>query len=67
MLLCLKIDVNGDWTESYYGDFGLVKAAARYSARDNKHMVPVNSLLNCEIWICAAGSLAGRGNCIEQR
>jgi hypothetical protein len=45
MLLCLKIDLNGDWTEIYYGDFGLVKAAARYSARDNKHMVPVTALL----------------------
>jgi hypothetical protein len=45
MLLCLKIDLNGDWTEIYYGDFGLVKAAARYSARDNKHMVPVSALL----------------------
>jgi hypothetical protein len=45
MLLCLKIDLNGDWTEIYYGDFGLVKAAARYSARDNKHMVPISALL----------------------
>jgi hypothetical protein len=45
LLLCLKIDLNGDWTEIYYGDFGLVKNAARYSARDNKHMVPVSVLL----------------------
>jgi hypothetical protein len=45
MLLCLKIDLNGDWTEIYYGDFALVKQAARYSARDNKHMVPINALL----------------------
>jgi uncharacterized protein DUF6998 len=45
MLLCLKIDLNGDWTEIYYGDFELVKKAARYSARDNKHMVPVSALL----------------------
>lgn len=45
MLLCLKIDLNGDWTEIYYGDFGLVKAAARYSARDNKHMVPISALI----------------------
>jgi hypothetical protein len=45
MLLCLKIDLNGDWTEIYYGDFALVKQAARYSARDNKHMVPVSALL----------------------
>lgn len=44
MLLCLKIDLNGDWTEIYYGDFGLVKQAARYSARDNKHMVAITAL-----------------------
>jgi hypothetical protein len=45
LLLCLKIDLNGDWTEIYYGDFELVKKAARYSARDNKHMVPISALL----------------------
>jgi hypothetical protein len=44
MLLCLKIDLTGDWTEIYYGDFALVKSAARYSARDNKHMVPLTAL-----------------------
>jgi hypothetical protein len=41
LLLCLKIDETGDWREIYYGDFGLVKQVARYSARDNKHMVPL--------------------------
>ena len=45
MLLCLKIDLNGDWTEIFYGDFALVKQAARYSARDNKHMVAVSALI----------------------
>jgi hypothetical protein len=40
LLLCLKIDLSGDWREVYYGDFSLVKQAARYSARDNKSMVP---------------------------
>lgn len=44
LLLCLKIDLTGDWTEIYYGDFHPVKAAARYSARDNKSMVPVSVL-----------------------
>jgi hypothetical protein len=44
MLLCLKIDLNGDRTEIYYGDFGLVRKVARYSARDNKHMVPLAAL-----------------------
>src|SRR3954471_2077844 len=41
MLLCLKIDINGGWAEIYFGDFEIVKRAARYSARDNKHMIPV--------------------------
>jgi hypothetical protein len=45
MLLCLKIDLNGDWTEIFYGNFALVKNAARYSARDNKHMVAISALL----------------------
>ncbi|MGX4803988.1 DUF6998 domain-containing protein [Bradyrhizobium guangdongense] len=44
MLLCLKIDLTGDWTEVYYGDFALVRNVARYSARDNKHMVPISAL-----------------------
>jgi|GEM_PF-2453617 len=44
LLLCLKIDLTGDWTEIYYGDFSLVKQAARYSARDNKSMVPISVL-----------------------
>jgi hypothetical protein len=44
LLLCLKIDLTGDWTEVYFGDFSLVKQAARYSARDNKNMVAVSIL-----------------------
>jgi hypothetical protein len=44
LLLCLKIELSGNWTEIYYGDFGLVRKVARYSARDNKHMVPVSAL-----------------------
>jgi hypothetical protein len=44
LLLCLKIDLTGDWSEVYYGAFSLVKQAARYSARDNKSMVPISVL-----------------------
>jgi hypothetical protein len=29
-LLCLKIDLNGDWTKVYYRDFALVKQVSRY-------------------------------------
>jgi hypothetical protein len=44
-LLCLKISLDGEWSEIFYGDFELVKKAARYSARDNKHMVAVTALI----------------------
>ncbi|WP_409999287.1 hypothetical protein [Bradyrhizobium sp. SZCCHNG3015] len=44
MLLCLKINLTGDWIEVYYGDFAPVRSVARYSARDNKHMVAISAL-----------------------
>jgi hypothetical protein len=43
-MLVLKVGLNGDWEELYFGDFKKVKAIARYSARDNKFMVPVSKL-----------------------
>lgn len=45
LLLCLKIDLNGDWTEIYYGDFQPVKQASRHSARDNKSMIAISALM----------------------
>jgi len=45
LLLCLKIDSAGDWTEIYFGPFDAMKAVARFSARDNKHMVPISTLI----------------------
>lgn len=45
LLLCLKIDAAGDWTEIYFGPFDAMKAVARFSARDNKHMVPISTLI----------------------
>ena len=44
LLLCLKIDLNGDWSEVYYGDFQLIRQASRHSARDNKSMIAVSAL-----------------------
>lgn len=44
LLLCLKVSDNGDWEEVYFGSFAAVKEKARFSARDNKHMVPVSFL-----------------------
>lgn len=45
LLLCLKIDLNGDWSEAYYGDFQPVKQASRHSARDNKSMIAISALI----------------------
>ncbi|WP_165921344.1 hypothetical protein [Novosphingobium sp. PhB57] len=44
LLLVIKVEPDGQWTECYYGVFSAVKALARYSARDNKHMVHVRHL-----------------------
>jgi hypothetical protein len=44
LLLCLKVKDNGDWEEIYYGSFSEIKNHARFSARDNKHMVPISLL-----------------------
>lgn len=45
LLLVIKVEPDGAWTEIYYGPFAAVKALARYSARDNKHMVAVRHLV----------------------
>jgi hypothetical protein len=44
LMLCLKIIDNGNWEELYFGPFAAVKEKARFSARDNKHMVPLSLL-----------------------
>lgn len=44
LLLVVRVEADGDWSEVYYGAFADVKAIARYSARDNKHMVAISKL-----------------------
>ena len=44
LLLVVRVEADGDWSEIYYGSFADVKAVARYSARDNKHMVAISKL-----------------------
>lgn len=44
LLLCLKVSDNGNWEEMYFGSFAAVREKARFSARDNKHMVPTSLL-----------------------
>jgi hypothetical protein len=45
LLLVLRVEANGQWNEVYYGSFPKAKALARYSARDNKHMVALRQLV----------------------
>lgn len=44
LLLVIGVKEGGEWEEIYFGDFAPVKKEARYSARDNKHMIPVSKL-----------------------
>jgi hypothetical protein len=44
LLLVIHVRDNGEWEEVYYGPFAPVKAASRYSARDNKSMIAVPKL-----------------------
>ena len=44
LLLVIHVKDNGDWEEVYFGSFAAVKAIARYSSRDNKHMVAMSKL-----------------------
>lgn len=44
LLLVIKVEPDGRWTECYYGPFSAVRELARYSARDNKHMVLIKHL-----------------------
>lgn len=44
LMLVIKVGIDGSWTEIFFGDFATVKGRARYSARDNKHMIPVKQL-----------------------
>ncbi len=45
LMLVLKVETNGQWNEIYYGSFAKAKALARYSARDNKHMIAIRQLI----------------------
>jgi hypothetical protein len=44
LMLVIGVNDDGSWNEIYYGPFAPVKELARYSARDNKHMVAVTKL-----------------------
>jgi hypothetical protein len=44
LLLVIHVRDSGEWEEVYYGLFAPVKAASRYSARDNKSMIAIQKL-----------------------
>ena len=44
LLLVLGVKEDGSWEEIYFGDFQPVKEQARFSSRDNKHMIAVSKL-----------------------
>lgn len=44
LLLCLRINAAGQHEELYFGPFAPVRAVARFSARDNKHVVTLAQL-----------------------
>jgi len=44
LMLVIGVRSDGSWEQIYFGDFASVKGAARYSKRDNKHMIAVSKL-----------------------
>ncbi|WP_412478303.1 DUF6998 domain-containing protein [Azonexus sp. IMCC34839] len=44
LLLVLGIHEDGSWEEIYFGPYDPVSSHARFSARDNKHMIAVSKL-----------------------
>ncbi len=44
LLLVLGIKLDGSWEEIYFGPYLPVKQLARFSGRDNKHMIAVSKL-----------------------
>lgn len=45
LMLVIRVEADGQWNEIYYGSFAKAKSLARYSARDNKHMIVVKQLI----------------------
>src|SRR5262245_53041662 len=44
MMLVIGVSDDGSWRELYFGPFAIVQQLARFSTRDNKHMVQVSKL-----------------------
>jgi len=44
LMLVVGVKNDGTWEEIYFGPFDPVKEQARFSARDNKHMIAISKL-----------------------
>ena len=44
LMLVIHVEENGNWTEAYFGDQGIVKENSSYSKRDNKHVISFTKL-----------------------
>jgi len=58
LLLVLHVRTVGEYDEVYYGPFAPVKAASRYSARDNKDMLAISKLKTLKNVVAASGEAA---------
>ena len=44
LLLVISVGDDASWEQVYFGPFGPIKAASRFSSRDNKHMILIAKL-----------------------
>lgn len=59
LMLVLHVLTTGEWEEVYFGPFGLVEAASRYSARDNKKMIAISKLRAMKMALSTQGTQFG--------
>jgi len=55
LMLVLHVTADGECEEIYYGPFMPVKAASRYSSRDNKQMIAISKLRAMQKILAAQG------------
>jgi len=59
LMLVVHVRADGEYEEIYFGPFEPVKAASRYSARDNKQMITISKLRAVKAALGTAGSVVG--------
>src|SRR5438309_1433876 len=48
LLLVLKVQSNGEWTQVYFGPLAPIMKVSRYSKRDNKYMISMRHFASLE-------------------